>query len=208
MNYRRVYQPGGTFFFTVITYNRINYFSKPSNVELLGDAFRYVLKKHPCNMMAYVIMPEHLHVIWQLPEGDANYSTRWRLIKSYVSRNRNMFEDTTSDMNDSKGRQPFWQNQYWEHTIQSQDDLDRHFDYIHYNPVKHRLVDDPIKWKYSSFSKYLEAGEYLQNWEKKGTKGYIYWFGGRIDVGRMERSEIRHGTKSWISGWRPQSNQR
>ncbi len=115
-------------------------------------------------MMAYVIMPDHLHVIWQLPEGDANYSTRWRLIKSYVSRNWNKLGKDTPDINNEKGMQPFWQNRYWEHTIQSQDDLDRHFDYIHYNPVKHRLVDDPFKWKYSSFSKYLEAGEYNQNW--------------------------------------------
>jgi putative transposase len=165
MNYRRVYQPGGTFFFTLVTFNRNNYFSSQSNVEILGDAFRYVIKKHPFNMIAHVILPDHLHVIWQLPEGDQDYSTRWRLIKSFVSRNWNN-QKCASDITQLIYTHRFWQNRFWEHTIRNQLDLDKHIDYIHFNPVKHKLVEDPLKWKYSSFGKFLDEGTYTDDWGK------------------------------------------
>ena len=106
-------------------------------------------------MIAQVIMNDHLHVIWQLPDGDADYSTRWRLIKSYV---------TMGWKRDQRTQNPFWQNRFWEHTIRDDSDLQKHIDYIHYNPVKHGKVENPSQWKYSSFNDYLDRGEYSPDW--------------------------------------------
>ncbi len=134
-------------------------------MEILRDAFRYVIKKHPFNMIAHVILPDHLHVILQLPEGDQDYSTRCRLIKGYVSRNWNN-QNYASDAVHLQQPHRFWQNRFWEHTIRNQLDLDKHIDYIHFNPVKHKLVADPLKWEYSSFRKYIDEGSYNEDWGK------------------------------------------
>jgi putative transposase len=86
MNYRRAKTAGGTFFFTVVTHNRRPFLCIPENISLLRQAFRYAMSKHPFRIDAIVILPEHLHCLWTLPVGDADFSTRWRLIKSHFSR--------------------------------------------------------------------------------------------------------------------------
>ena len=134
-------------------------FSLPENIKILGDAFRNIQKAHAFKLIAYVIMPDHLHVVWQLPPGDLAYSMRWRLLKSFVTR-----EWKRNDSRQSVNK--FWQNRFWEHTIRNQDDLEKHIDYIHYNPVKHGLVDDPAQWKYSSFLDYYGREEYPSEWGK------------------------------------------
>ena len=108
-------------------------------------------------MIAYAILPDHLHVIWQLPEGDPDYSTRWRLVKSYVTRK---IRDT------GKENDVLWQKRYWEHTIRNQNDLDKHIDFIHYNPVKHGLSENPASWKFSSFNAFYDDGNYPPDWGK------------------------------------------
>ena len=57
-----------------------------------------------------------------------------------------------------------WQRRFWEHTILDDDDLHNHFDYIHYNPVKHGLVSDPADWPWSSFLRFVKSGYYSQDW--------------------------------------------
>jgi putative transposase len=123
-----------------------------------------VQERHPFTVIAYVILPDHLHMIWELPENDSDFPTRWRLIKSYVSRkifNRPRVENQSRI---SKGEQGIWQRRYWEHTCRNQHDLDNHIGYIHYNPVKHGYVKTPYQWKRSSFAQYVEEGLYPVDW--------------------------------------------
>ena len=87
MRYRRANVKGGTYFFTVVTFNRVKVFTNPKNVELLRSAIKKVMQKHSFKIDAFVLLPDHLHCIWKLPQHDSDFSTRWRLIKSYFSRN-------------------------------------------------------------------------------------------------------------------------
>jgi putative transposase len=81
MHCRRVYIEGGSYFFTVVTEKRRKLFSDENNVQALRVAFKSVMQKHPFIIDAAVILPDHLHFIWTLPEHDSNYSIRWQLIK-------------------------------------------------------------------------------------------------------------------------------
>ena len=173
MRYCRAKLEGGTYFFTVVTYQRKNIFSKSDNVELLRQAFRKIINQHPFRVDAFVLLPDHLHCIWTLPKGDADYSTRWRLVKSYFSRQcslvglveeRNPTKSVTSASRLSKGEKPIWQRRFWEHLIRNHDDLRRHVEYIHYNPVKHGLTKAPVDWIYSSFHRYVDRGIYKFDW--------------------------------------------
>ena len=154
MKYRRVYVPGGTYFFTLVTHNRKPIFSDLEAVETLRMAFKYIMPRFPYSIVATVIMPDHIHAVWTLPEGDSDFSTRWRLIKSCFTRNWT---------NRHKGVS-VWQHRFWEHLIRNEKDLERHVEYIHYNPVKHGLVNSPSDWPYSSFSRFVKEGLYPANW--------------------------------------------
>ncbi|MBL3616590.1 MAG: transposase [gamma proteobacterium endosymbiont of Lamellibrachia anaximandri] len=148
-NYRRCYQDGGCYFFTVVTHHRQPLLASPKIIDRLRQGFRHIRQKHPFEIDAIVVLPDHLHSIWRLPENDRNFSTRWRLLKYYVS---------TAD--DRK----IWQPRFWEHLIRDEQDWQRHMDYIHYNPVKHGLVNMPADWEFSSFHRALRQGFYLAEW--------------------------------------------
>jgi putative transposase len=90
MQYRRARIKGGTYFLTVVTHKREKIFSNEKNIELLRESFQYVLHNHPFQMDAHVILPDHLHCIWTLPDGDRDFSTRWRLLKSHFTRQLNI----------------------------------------------------------------------------------------------------------------------
>jgi putative transposase len=175
MRYRRAKVKGGTYFFTLVTFNRVKTFTNPKNVDSLRSAFKDVMQKHPFKINAFVLLPDHLHCIWTLPQQDSDFSTRWRLIKSYFSRNfdlrnvgwveeRNPTNETLSASRKNKKEKPIWQKRFWEHLIRNQQDLNRHIEYIHYNPVKHELVKTPVDWEYSSFHRYVEIGIYDIKW--------------------------------------------
>ncbi len=84
-NYRRNFVPGGSYFFTVnLADRRLRLLTE--HIDLLRAAFRYAQTRHSFEIAAAVILPDHLHAIWTLPEGDADYALRWRLIKSAFSR--------------------------------------------------------------------------------------------------------------------------
>jgi putative transposase len=126
----------------------------PGNVELLREAFRSIRDRHPFTIEAFVLLPDHLHCIWTLPQGDCDFSTRWRLIKSQFTRNCMVGDRLpVSASRSSKGEQPIWQRRFWEHLIRNDEDFRRHVDYIHYNPVKHGLVRNASEWPYSSFGR-------------------------------------------------------
>ena len=149
--YIRAYQPGGCYFFTVVTDARKHLFSDVSNIERLRRAFEHVMIKRPFTIDAIVIMPDHIHAVWNLPEHDADFSTRWRLIKHFVSRGW-------------QGTGSFWQPRFWEHLIRNEDDWRRHIDYIHYNPVKHGIAVKPEDWEYGSYRKAKAGGWYPEGW--------------------------------------------
>ena len=151
MHYRRFYSAGGCYFFTVVAAGRRPIFSAPEAVAALRCAFTRVRMKHPFDIDAAVVLPDHLHCIWTLPAGDADFSTRWRLSKSQFSRH-------------SEIRRPVWQPRFWEHHIRSEQDLARHIDYIHYNPVKHGYAARPADWPCSSFARFVGQGAYSDDW--------------------------------------------
>ncbi|MGK7922296.1 MAG: transposase [Trichodesmium sp.] len=165
IEYRRAKTPGATYFFTVVTYNRQKILCKPENVDLLRKAFRYVMEKHLFKIDAVVILPDHIHSLWTLPENDADVSTRWRLIKSYFSRKcYSQYEEKNSTYRQHKKEKNVWQRRFWEHQIRGDSDFTNHIKYIHYNPVHHGLVTAPSYWEYSSFHRYVKAGIYDQTW--------------------------------------------
>ena len=152
MKYRRAFIPGGTWFFTVVTNQRQAFLAEPENISVLREAFKQVKEKYPFTIDAIVIMPDHLHCIWTLPKSDSDFATRWRLIKTWFTKHC------------QQDFRPIWQRRYWEHLLRDEADYNKHIDYIHYNPVKHRYVNSVAEWQYSSFHKYLKQGFYPENW--------------------------------------------
>jgi putative transposase len=133
------------------------------HVDQLRTAFRKVQRRHPFTIDAMVVLPDHLHTVWTMPEGDADFATRWRLIKSAFSR-RLPAGERISDSRAGKGERGIWQRRYWEHTIRDESDFVRHIDYIHINPVKHGLVTRVRDWPYSSFHRMAKLGVYREDW--------------------------------------------
>jgi putative transposase len=161
VNYRRYFVPGGTYFFTVaLRDRRSNWLTKYA--KQLGEAMRRVCEIHPYRTIAIVLMPDHLHTIWELPDDDFNYSLRWRCIKTAFARNvrklgvkveKNQFRENV-----------IWQRRFWEHTIRNERDLNAHLDYIHYNPVKHGYVEKVSDWPYSSYHQFVKRGWLPRDW--------------------------------------------
>lgn len=155
---------GGCYFFTVVTAQRHSNQILTENIDLLREAFRSVQTNHPFKMDAVVILPEHLHCIWQLPASSNDFSTRWRLIKSTFSRAISKEGERISQSRQKKKERNIWQRRFWEHCIRDEKDYQNHVDYIHYNPVKHGCVKHVSDWPYSSFQHWVDKGLYPANW--------------------------------------------
>lgn len=151
VNYRRDYTNGAIYFFTVTLQNRQSS-DLTRYIDLLGDAFRHVRARFSFTTHAIAVLPDHLHAIWELPEEDYDYSLRWRLIKTRFTQ--------------ARGKQNVWQKRFWEHRIRNEQDLHRHIDYIHYNPVKHGHVLNPTDWPYSSIHRYIKQNILPEHWAK------------------------------------------
>jgi putative transposase len=165
MQYRRSTAKGATFFFTVVTHNRCAILCHESNVSLLREAFLSVMERHPFTIDAFVLLPDHLHCIWTLPENDSNFSMRWRQIKSHFSRRcLDGFKGLQTTTHLEKGEQAIWQHRFWEHQVRDDDDFIEHVEYIHYNPVKHGLVKSPKLWPHSTFPRYVKQELYHVEW--------------------------------------------
>jgi len=155
--YRRVLVPGGTYFFTLVTWHRQPLLTSEERIELLRDAFRHVKARRPFTIDGIVILPDHLHCILRLPPGDADYSGRWREIKKRFSR-------TVDTRTNHRNERPVWQRRFYEHTIRDHEDWRRHMDYLHYNPVRHGLVRSAAEWPWSSFRRAVGRGWYPEDW--------------------------------------------
>lgn len=168
VNYRRNYVSGGTYFFTVTLRDRSSNLLI-AHIELLRAAFRLARHKRPFQIDAIVILPDHLHAIWTLPDGDDNYSARWQAIKSHFT--HALVKAGVQLTHDAKGEYDLWQRRFWEHTIADERDYQHHIDYIHYNPVKHGWVKQPLDWQYTSLHRYIQQGQLPPNWASDATTG-------------------------------------
>ena len=166
-DYRRCYVPGGSFFFTVVTERRAPILGTDAAHDMLRAAFRDCLDRWPFRVDALVMLPDHLHAIWTLPPDDADYSKRWGTIKKHFTQSWLAAGGAAQPSSDSRvryRRRGVWQRRFWEHCLRDERDYARHFDYLHFNPVKHRLVDAPRAWPYSSFHRWVERGVYGPAW--------------------------------------------
>jgi len=162
-NYRRVKIAGATYFFTVNCAERHGNNLLTDNIDLLRRVVRKVKKDHPFAIDAMVVLPEHLHCIWSLPEGDSDYKTRWALIKAGFSRHIPSGEERSASRI-KRGERGIWQRRYWEHLIRDDLDFQRHVDYIHWKPVKHGWVQQVREWPHSSFHVFVKQGRCLLDW--------------------------------------------
>jgi putative transposase len=161
VQYRRNFTKGGTYFFTVTLLNRQSNFLV-QHIDLLRESVKATQQRHQFEIIAWVVLPEHLHDIWQLPLDDSDYSGRWRAIKSYFVRALKK-QGVIVDMRED-GSALVWQRRFWEHTIKDEADLHRCVDYCYINPVKHGLVKTVVDWPYSSFHRDVKRGIYPANW--------------------------------------------
>jgi putative transposase len=166
-SYRRSRIEGGTYFFTQVTHQRQPCLCTDVARPLLRAAFLKVREKYPFAIDAIVLLPDHIHCIWTLPPNDSDYATRWRLIKSDVTKQEASvlkLQANRSESRQNRRESNLWQRRFWEHWIRDDDDFARHCDYIHYNPVKHGLCQQVMDWKYSSFHRYVAQGIYSVDW--------------------------------------------
>ena len=161
-DYRRNRVPGGTYFFTVNLLDRRSHLLV-EHIDLLREAVRAVKRRRPFHFDAWVVLPEHLRAVWTLPEGDADYSGRWRSIKIAFAKGLPNTE-RRSAVRLAKGERGIWQRRFWEHTIRDDADYAAHIDYVHVNPLKHALVERVAEWPYSTFHRAVARGVYDADW--------------------------------------------
>ena len=148
-DYRRLFVPGGTYFFTLnLRDRRSDLLVK--HIDLLRESWKEVSKTRPFETLAAVILPDHMHMVISLPEDDADYPSRLRLLKSGFT--RRLPDDAKSK--GRKGERNVWQRRYWEHAIRDEADLEAHVNYVHYNPVKHGHVNEMDAWPYSTWHRH------------------------------------------------------
>jgi putative transposase len=166
-DFRRWYVAGGTYFFTVVTDQRAAFLCQPLARCLLSKVFHEAQERWPFEMPGFVLLPDHLHTIWTLPEGDIAYSRRWGWIKKEFTKRwlaAGGEEQIVTPGRTRDGRRGVWQPKFWEHTIRDETDFEHHINYIHFNPVKHCHVTRPIDWDWSSFHRWVRAGVYDSLW--------------------------------------------
>jgi putative transposase len=160
--YRRAKVEGGVFFFTVALADRSSDLLV-REIDQLRRVYSSVQNRYPFETIAICVLPDHLHAVWSLPQGDTNFPLRWSQIKSGFSRELAAGAQR-SPSKIAKREKGIWQRRYWEHAIRDDADLQRHVDYIHYNPVKHGNVSRVSDWPHSSFSRYVARGLLPSDW--------------------------------------------
>ena len=165
-DYRRNRVPGGSYFFTVnLLERRSNLLI--ANIDVLRAAIRDVRARRPFHIDAWVVLPEHMHCIWTLPDGAASFDRRWWAIKVAFSKALPVNEVPKAARR-RRGERGIWQRRYWEHTIRDERDYAVHMDYVHFNPVKHGVAQTAAGWPYSTFRRCVAQGLYAADWSSNG----------------------------------------
>jgi putative transposase len=176
--YRRWYQEGGLYFFSLVTCERRPFLTTDLARQQLRAALKKTQEERPVEIVAIVLLPDHLHCLWQLPVGDDDFSTRWRLVKSRFTIGMlasGFHEPGQDERRRERHEHAIWQRRFWEHLIKDEDDWKRHLDYIHYNPVKHGYVSSPGDWEFSTFRRYVSLGEYEEDWGRSEPETLRGW---------------------------------
>ena len=138
--------------------------------DCLRNAIRQCQQHLPFRVDALVMLPDHVHAIWTLPTDDCDYSKRWGIIKKHFTQTWLASGGTEQSVTASRlryRRRGVWQRRFWEHALRDERDYQTHFDYLHFNPVKHGLVKNVMDWPYSSFHRWVEQGVYSDHWGSK-----------------------------------------
>ena len=165
-NYRRNYV-GSYYFLTVVTYDRRKLFYREDARRFLREAIEVTHRERPWKTEAIVLMPDHIHTLWQMPEGDTEYSKRIGIIKKRFTRAilaAGLVEPAVKAGQARHRYRAVWQPRFWEHTIRDAKDFWFHLDYIHMNPVRHGHSQKPWDWPYSSFRDWVAKGYYEKDW--------------------------------------------
>ena len=162
-DYRRAWHPGGTWFFTVNLLQRRDNDLLTREIELLRAVVSDVRHRHPFRIHAWVVLPDHLHCVIELPAGDSDFALRWQLIRMGFSKGIPNTE-RRSAVRLRRGERGIWQRRYWEHLIRDARDFQAHVDYVHINPVKHGWVQRVTDWPFSTFHRLVERGVYPEDW--------------------------------------------
>ena len=166
-NYRREYDRGRVYFLTQVTYARQDWLCGELARSALRQAINQVRRKYPFQIDAFVLLPDHFHCLWTLPENDGNYSVRMRLIKSHVTQSIGDQLQLDLEVSTSRSRRRernLWQRRFWEHRVHDQSEFSAYCDYIHINPIKHGLCKSPTDWQWSTVHRFIQQGIYPTNW--------------------------------------------
>jgi putative transposase len=166
-NYHRFYIPNAIVAVTLVTYNRQPTFSTPQAAELFLNIFNKIIDQFHYDCIAYSILPDHVHLLIQLSQDHPNFSLPIRELKRRFSVSYKKSNPVLPLPNSSRQKHhetTIWQRRFWDHIIKDERDLERHLDYIHFNPVKHGLTDSPTCWPWSSYSNFVEKGYYSKEW--------------------------------------------
>jgi putative transposase len=162
-DYRRVWEGGGTYFFTVNLMKRVGNDLLTRHIDLLRNVVSAVRQRHPFVIHAWVVLPEHMHCVIELPASDAGFASRWRLIKAGFSKGLPT-DEWRSEVRIRRGERGICQRRYWEHRVRDEADFHAHIDYVHINPMKHGLVARVVDWPYSTFHRLVAQGVYPADW--------------------------------------------
>ena len=157
--FRRYYIPNAIVFVTCVTKKRKLLFKEKNNRNLLMITINNVKQFHPFELLAYAILPNHIHLLIQTKDNNHDFSKIIQSIKGNFTANYKKQNRVSHPIT-------LWQERFWDHIIRNEDDLRNHLDYIHWNPVKHGYVNEPNQWEYSSFLDWVEKGVYDRSWGK------------------------------------------
>jgi putative transposase len=186
-NYRRAFVPGGCWFFTLNLLQRQQTLLV-DHIDVLRNAVAATRRTYPFVIDAMVVLPDHLHAVWTLPPDDADFSVRWRLVKSRFAKSLPR-QEPLSTVRRARGERGIWQRRFWEHLIRDEADYARHIEYCYINPVKHGLVRRVQDWPHSSFHRDVRAGLFPIDWA--GEVGPEGTFGERKDLNSQTSQPIR-----------------
>ena len=117
-NYRRLRVPGATYFFTV-NLAAEGGTALTDRIDLLREAYRLTAAEHPIRCDAMVVLPDHIHAVWTLAPGDADFSRRWQKIKGRFSHATGLRGSRSPSMVE-KREAGLWQRRFWEHMIRDE----------------------------------------------------------------------------------------